>query len=109
MDKPPACPPRPRGRTEPEEADICRATKTGQLNSLSTTIVAEGILRFLAPVPAIMTTAPALESGPRPAPRSLTCGGAQRDRCTKVRAIPRWGYPIQMWARGHRDREWNVG
>ena len=36
MDKPPACPPRPRGRTEPEEADIQCATKTGQLNSLST-------------------------------------------------------------------------
>src|SRR5208282_4288982 len=36
MDKPPACPPRPRGRTKAEEADICCATKTGQLNSLST-------------------------------------------------------------------------
>ena len=34
MDKPPACPPRPRGRTKAEEADIQCATKTGQLNSL---------------------------------------------------------------------------
>jgi hypothetical protein len=36
MDKPPACPPRPRGRTKAEEADKSRATKTGQLHSLST-------------------------------------------------------------------------
>ena len=38
MDKPPACPPRHR-RTKAEEADIWCATKTGQLNSLSTDFV----------------------------------------------------------------------
>ena len=33
--KPPACPPRPQ-ENKAEEADICYAAKTGQLNSLST-------------------------------------------------------------------------